>query len=532
MWKYCLAAIIKKDSAEEFTEKINERGSCLKVEMNEQKPLLQMSKIGKRFPGVIALDGVDLEIYAGEIVALIGENGAGKSTLMKTLGGVHQPDTGTISINGEEVKINSVQDAANFGIGFVHQELNVLENLDVAGNVFLGREPLYGGFLKLVDRRKMSAESDKLLKRLGLNFSSRTLLGKLSIAEQQMVEIAKTLSQNARILIMDEPTSSLTLTETNRLLEVIRELKAQGVSVIYISHRLTEVEEVADRVIVLRDGRNAGALPREEINRENMVRLMVGRELSQLYTPPENEIQKTDYFAIRDLRTKKYPNKTVSFSVNRGEILGFAGLVGAGRTEVAQALFGVETALAGTITLNGETLKVFTPQNAIASGIYLIPEDRRNLGLITSNPIRENVTYPTLPKYASAGIINRSLEQTSSAEMCRDLKVKMSSVETAVGNLSGGNQQKVVLAKWLTFSPKVLIFDEPTRGVDVGARSEIYTLMRKLANGGVAIIVISSDMEEVLGISDRIAVMHEGRIMGILERRDFSEESVMQLAVG
>ena len=495
-------------------------------------PILQMNRISKRFPGVIALDAVDLEIYAGEVVALIGENGAGKSTLMKTLGGVHQPDAGTITIDGKEAAIRSVQDAGDFGIGFVHQELNVLENLDAAGNIFLGREPLYGGFLKLVDRRKMTIESDKLLKRLGLNFPSDVLLGKLSIAERQMIEIAKALSQNARILIMDEPTSSLTLTETNRLLGLIKELKAQGVSVIYISHRLTEVEEIADRAVVLRDGRNAGTLARGEINRENMVRLMVARELSQLYTPPAVEIEKTDYFAVRDLKTRKYPAATVNFSVNRGEILGFAGLVGAGRTEVAQTLFGVDNALAGRISLDGETVKIYTPQNAIAQGIYLIPEDRRHLGLITTNPIRENVTYPALPKYASAGIINRSLERQSSAEMCRDLNVKMASVETAVGNLSGGNQQKVVLAKWLTFDPKVLIFDEPTRGVDVGARSEIYSLMRKLADEGVAIIVISSDMEEVLGISDRLVVMHEGIITGVLNREDFSEESVMRLAVG
>lgn len=495
-------------------------------------PLLQMRQIGKRFPGVVALDGVDLEIYRGEIVALIGENGAGKSTLMKIIGGVVEPDAGTLSIDGEERVIRSVHNATQLGIGFVHQELNVLDNLDVAGNVFLGREPLRGGLLKLIDRSKMYEETDKHLKRLGLNVSSRTPLAKLSLAEQQMVEIAKALSQNARLLIMDEPTSSLTLTETNRLLELTRELKAQNVSIIYISHRLSEVESIADRVVVLRDGRNAGSLTREEIGHERMVRMMVGRELSQFYVPPTAEIQQSAYFDVRDLKTRKYPHKPISFSVARGEILGFAGLVGAGRTEVAQTLFGVDPAIEGTILLDGQQLEIASPQDAISLGIYLIPEDRRHLGLITGNSIRENVTLPALGKYSSAGIVNRVMERQSADRMCGELNVKMTSIETAVANLSGGNQQKVVLAKWLTFNPKVLIFDEPTRGVDVGARAEIYSLMRRLAESGVAIIVISSDMEEVLGISDRVAVMHEGAITGVLERDECSEETVMRLAVG
>jgi ribose transport system ATP-binding protein len=457
-------------------------------------PLLEMKQISKRFPGVIALDGVNLEIYRGEIVALIGENGAGKSTLMKILGGVVEPDAGTLRIDGEVSAIGSVQDATRSGIGFVHQELNVLDNLDVAGNVFLGREPLRGGPLKIIDRPKMYAETDKHLKRLGLNVSSRTPLAKLSLAEQQMVEIAKALSQNARLLIMDEPTSSLTLTETNRLLELTQELKAQNVSIIYISHRLSEVESIADRVVVLRDGRNAGALAREEINHERMVRMMVGRELSQFYVPPTTEIQQSAYLEVRNLKTQKYPQKSISFSVARGEILGFAGLVGAGRTEVAQTLFGVDAAIEGELWLDGHQIKIASPQDAISLGIYLIPEDRRHLGLITSNSIRENVTLPALDKYSSAGIVNRMIERQSADRMCSELNVKMASIETAVANLSGGNQQKVVLAKWLTFNPKVLIFDEPTRGVDVGAKAEIYALMRRLAESGVAIIVISSDM--------------------------------------
>lgn len=495
-------------------------------------PLLKMQQMSKRFPGVVALDKVDFAIYPGEIVALIGENGAGKSTLMKILGGVVEPDAGTLSVAGQTVSIRSVQDASRLGIGFVHQELNVLDNLDVASNVFLGREPLRGGLLKIIDRKKIYAETDKHLKRLGLNIASQTPLANLSLAEQQMVEIAKALSQNARLLILDEPTSSLTLSETNRLLEVARDLRAQGVSIIYISHRLSEVEMLADRVVVLRDGRNVGALSRQEITHDQMVRLMVGRELSQFYVPPTAAIQQRDYFEVRGLQTRKHPHKAISFSVGKGEILGLAGLVGAGRTEAAQALFGVEVALGGEVLLDGVPVKIASPQDAIAQGIYLIPEDRRNLGLITSNSIRENVTLPALHKYAAAGLINRLSEQQSAGEMCKELNVKMASLETMVANLSGGNQQKVVLAKWLTFNPKVLIFDEPTRGVDVGAKAEIYTLMRRLAEKGVAILVISSDMEEVLGISDRVAVMHEGAITGVLERHECNEEAVMRLAVG
>jgi len=493
-----------------------------------------MKGISKRFPGVVALDSVDLEIYPGEIVALIGENGAGKSTLMKILGGVHQPDEGTIAINGEAVTIHSVSDAIRYGVGFIHQELNVLDNLDVAANVFLGREPVRGGPLaplRLIDRPRIEAETEIYLKQLGLNISSRTLLNKISIAEQQMVEIAKTLSLNARILIMDEPTSSLTLTETQRLIEVTRELRSKGVSIIYISHRLGEVHELADRVVALRDGKNAGSLAREEISHERMVKLMVGRDLDQFYEHHDVE-RKPPYFKVQNLRTRRYPQHAVSFDVSQGEILGFAGLVGAGRSEVAQAIFGVDAAIEGTVTLGEETLRITSPQNAIAHGIYLIPEDRRRSGLIVDMLIRENATMPSLNQYASMGLIQSEPERQAATKHCKELNVKAPSVEVLVSGLSGGNQQKVVLAKWLSRDPKVLIFDEPTRGIDVGAKSEIYRLMHALAESGVVIIMISSDMEEVLGVSDRIAVMHEGKITGILERAQCSEEAVMQLAVG
>lgn len=494
-------------------------------------PLLQLSSISKRFPGVIALDDVYLEVYPGEIVALAGENGAGKSTLMNILGGIHQPDSGRIRIDGDEIAIRSVSDAIQRGIGFIHQELNVLDNLDVAENVFLGREPVWAGPLRLVDRQKIHVQADLYLKRLGLNISSRTPVKDLSIAQQQMVEIAKALSLNARILIMDEPTSCLTLTETARLFEVARELKAQGVSIIYITHRLGELANFADRVVVLRDGRNAGSLAGGQISHERIVKLMVGRDLNRSHARSLSSGE-AGYFKVLNLRTRRYPEHATSFDVRRGEILGLAGLVGAGRSEVAQAIFGVETALEGTILLDGKPIKILAPRDAIANGIYLMSEDRRKTGLVLEMPIRENITLPALSAYASAGLIDRVAERRVAQHICGKLNIKAPSIEAKAANLSGGNQQKVVLAKWLSLNPKVLIFDEPTRGIDVGAKAEIYQLMRGLAERGVAIIMISSDMEEVLGESDRVAVMHEGAITGILERSECSEEAIMRLAVG
>lgn len=493
------------------------------------QPILEMQKISKRFPGVIALDAVDLRVFPGEVVALAGENGAGKSTLMKILGGIYQPEAGTIKVNGRETAIRSVSDAAQNGIGFVHQELNVLDNLTVAENVFLGREPRMFRFL--VDRQKLNAETEIYLQRLGLNLSGKTPLRELSIAQQQMVEIAKALSLNARILIMDEPTSSLTLTETERLLKVVKDLRAQGVSIIYISHRLGEIGEIADRVVVLRDGKNAGVLEHGEINHDSIVKFMVGRNIERFYKPSAAKDVKP-FAEIRNLRTRRYPHRPVSFEVRKGEILGFAGLVGAGRSEAAQAIFGVDAPVSGTISLDGIDAKVFSPRDAINHGIYLIPEDRRHSGLILEIPIRENITLPALSRYASAGLIKSEAENKIAREMCEKLNVKAPSIESKAANLSGGNQQKVVLAKWLSLNPRLLIFDEPTRGIDVGAKSEIYQLMRELAETGVAIIMISSDMEEILGESDRIAVMHEGAITGILDRDEASEEAIMKLAVG
>jgi ribose transport system ATP-binding protein len=490
-----------------------------------------MRKIEKRFPGVHALKGVSLEVSEGEVVALLGENGAGKSTLMKVLGGVHQPDSGEVLVDGAPAGIRGVSDASRHGVAFIHQELNVLDNLDVAANVFLGREPTRGGPLRLVDRGRMQEEAKTYLARLGLDVRPDTLLSRLSIAQQQMVEIAKALSQRARVLIMDEPTSSLTLSETARLLGVVKDLRAQGVAVIYISHRLGEVKEIADRAVVLRDGANAGELRREEVTHDRMVRMMVGRDVESFYQHPEGE-KRPGFFQVESLRTARYPGQQVRFEVGRGEILGLAGLVGAGRSEAAQAIFGVDAAAESRLLLDGRPLRIRSPRDAIRYGVYLVPEDRRTAGLIVDMPIRENVTLPALGRYAPGGLISFEREREGSKEVCGRLNVKAPTVETRAANLSGGNQQKVVLAKWLALEPRVLIFDEPTRGIDVGAKAEIYELMRKLAESGVAIVMISSDMEEVINVSDRVAVMHEGRVTGVLGREDCTEENIMRLAVG
>jgi ribose transport system ATP-binding protein len=494
-----------------------------------------MGDVSKRFPGVVALDNVSLSVGAGEIVALIGENGAGKSTLMKILGGAIARDGGSIAINGRAVEIRSPREASALGIEFIHQELSVLDNLDIAANIFLHREPTTGGFLKLIDRKRIYGEADVLLRKLGLDLPSRTPLAQLSIAQQQLVEIARALGAGARLIIMDEPTSSLTLSETRRLLELVKDLKAQGVSIIYISHRMHEVQEIADRAVVLRDGKNAGVLERNEISHERMVRMMVGRDLKEFFKGPARDTKITgngNGFVVRRLRTLRYPNQTITFSVAPGGVLGVAGLVGAGRSEVARAIFGVEEALEAEVALDGKTLRIKEPQDAIGHGIYLVPEDRRLSGLIVDFNVRENISLPNLESYSSAKIINRAKESKAAAEACKAINIKTPTPEMRAANLSGGNQQKVVLAKWLTFRPRVLIFDEPTRGIDVGAKSEIYELIRGLAAKGVSVIVISSEMEEVLGISDRIAVMHEGRLTGILNRAEFSEEAVMRLATG
>ena len=489
-----------------------------------------MRGINKTFPGVKALTSVDFDIAKGEVVALIGENGAGKSTLMNILGGVHQPDSGTIQVNGEDVSIKSVSHADALGIGFVHQELNILDNLDVGANVFLGREPRKMG---LIQKQIIEDKTNPFLDMLGLDISPNTPVSKLSIGQQQLVEIAKALSKEAKIIIMDEPTSSLTISETDKLLKVISDLKNQGISIIYISHRLGEVCTCADRVVALRDGSNAGTLTKDEINHDNMVNLMVGRELERTSNESGSSIDISKGFEAKDLISSNYPNCKVSFKVSSGEILGMAGLVGAGRSEIAQTIFGVDPDLGGTIHIDGNPIKRGSAKASIKAGIYLAPEDRKRTGLITEFDIIKNVSLASLKNYSNRiGLIDSESEETTASNQINKLNIKTPSADTPVINLSGGNQQKVVLGKWLSMNPKLIIFDEPTRGIDVGAKAEIYKLMRKLADKGVAILMISSDMEEVLGISDRIAVMHEGKITGILDREKFSEENIMNLAVG
>ena len=464
----------------------------------------------------------------GEVLALIGENGAGKSTLMKTLGGIVQPDEGEILVDGRPVTIPNVNRAAELGIAFIHQELNVLDNLDVAGNIFLGREPSRFG---LIDRARMRADTKALLERLDLPIGVDTPLTRLSLAQRQTVEIAKALSLDARVLIMDEPTSSLTGTETARLLEIVRDLRARGVGVVYISHRLGEVREIADRVVGLKDGQNAGDLSRDEITHDAMVRLMVGRDIAR--TPPAPGAGTGPIrMEVRGLRTARYPGREVSLDLRGGEILGLAGLVGAGRSELAQAIFGTDPALGGAVTLDGAPLRLGDPHRAIVAGVGLVPEDRRAVGLIVEWAIGSNITLPTLDEFASRGFVRRGVEREAATRESQALGVKAPNVDVLAQNLSGGNQQKVVLGKWLTTKPKVLILDEPTRGVDVGAKDEIYAIMRALASDGVAILMISSDMEEVLGVSDRIGVMHEGALVGELPRTEATEEAIMNLAVG
>ncbi len=495
------------------------------------EPFLELVEITKTYPGVVALDGVSLSVAPGEVVGLVGENGAGKSTLMKVLGGVTEPTAGIIRLDGVDRQSLSVADSMQAGIAFVHQELNLFDNLDAAANVFIGREPRYGGPLRLIDRGELRRRVQPLLDRLAVDFGPDTPVSNLSLAQMQLLEIVKALSLDARLVIMDEPTSSLTLTETERLLKVVGELKAQGVSVIFISHRLNELSQCADRVVVLRDGRMVGELGAGEITHAAMIRLMIGRDLKSLYIRPARPPGEAA-LDIVEFHTNTYPEQAVSLSVRGGEILGLAGLVGSGRTELARAVFGIDQRISGTLKLNGEPIVISSPRLAISRGLYLVPEDRKRSGLVLDFDITRNISLPDLGSYAHTALINGSAEAESAAAQKTRLNIRAPGVDTIVGSLSGGNQQKVVLAKWLAMRPQVIIFDEPTRGIDVGAKNEIYEMLRALADSGVAILMISSDMEEVIGVSDRIAVMHEGAVSGFLERDQFSEHNVLHLAVG
>ncbi|NOX53202.1 MAG: sugar ABC transporter ATP-binding protein [Planctomycetes bacterium] len=491
-------------------------------------PLLEVRGITKRYPGVLALEDVDLNVHRGEVLAVIGENGAGKSTLMKILAGVQRPDRGQILWNGRPVVIDSVPAALRLGIALIHQELNLADNLDVGGNIFLGREPLRFG---LIDRRRIDRDAARFLQMVGLDVSPRQLVSQLSIGRQQLVEIAKALSVDARLLIMDEPTSSLSQREAETLFRVVRSLRDRGVSVIYISHRLSEVQRIADRVCVLRDGRNAGELGRADITHDRMVRLMVGRDVSQFYQRLPHE-PKQPVLEVDRLRTPAYPQHEVSFRLRASEVVGVAGLIGAGRTELLQTLFGVTPAVGGSVRVQGRATRIRSPADAIRAGLALVPEDRKQQGLILDMAVSENLSLVRLAHDQRFGFRNRRAERELSVRMIRELRIKTPSPRQIVRYLSGGNQQKVVLGKWLAIRPRVLLLDEPTRGIDVGAKEEIYRLMEQLAQQGVAVLFVSSEMEEILGMADRVLVMHEGRMTGELSGNELTEEAVMQLATG
>lgn len=492
-------------------------------------PRLQVQGICRSFPGVRALHNVDLSVDAGEVLSVVGENGAGKSTLMKILAGVQLPDSGDILLEGQTVRLRSVSEALDHGIALIHQELNLADNLDIGANIFLGREPVRRG---LIDNAAIYEASEQFLQRVALDESPKTLVKHLTIGRQQLVEIAKALSVNARVLIMDEPTSSLSAAESERLFEVIHDLRRDGVSVLYISHRLAEVQTLSDRVTVLRDGENAGELRRDEVNHDALVKLMVGRDVSRFYSRQAHAAGKPA-IAAEQLTTQAWPEERLNFQVRAGEIVGIAGLVGAGRTELLRTLFGVDRPVSGQIAVDGISIRPKSPRDAIHAGVALVPEDRKQQGVILQLAIRENIGLAGLRQNAKpGGFLNFSAEARDSSAMMQRLQVKAPDDRQLVGHLSGGNQQKVVLGKWLALRPRVLLLDEPTRGIDVGAKQEIYELMDELAGQGIAVLFASSEMEEIIGMSDRAIVMHEGRITGELSRADLTEEAVMQLATG
>jgi ribose transport system ATP-binding protein len=494
-------------------------------------PFMKLSGLRKTYPGVVALADFSMDVRPGEVIGLVGENGAGKSTLMNILGGVIEPDRGSIEIDGVAHPSLSVAQSMESGIAFVHQELNLFDNLNVAANVYIGREPRKYGFLRLVDDDKLQKAVQPFLDRLGATFSPTTPVARLSLAQQQIVEIAKALSLRSRLVILDEPTSSLPIAETEKLLEVIAGLKADGISVIFISHRLNEVVRASDRVLVLRDGNLVGTLEGEAINHDTMVRLMVGRDLKVHYVPPAIKGGEA-VLSVRGVRTSTYPAREISLDLHAGEILGLAGLVGAGRTELARVLFGIDRPEGGAVTLNGREVHFTTSADAVRAGVFLVPEDRKGAGLLLDMTIAQNITLPDLQRYVHGIVVSQNAEQEQAKRSRADLDIRASNVAQLTSSLSGGNQQKVVLAKWLAMKPRAIIFDEPTRGIDVGAKAEIYRLMRGLSDAGVAVLMISSDMEEVIGVSDRVAVMHEGYIQGTLDRAQCSEENILRLAVG
>jgi ribose transport system ATP-binding protein len=496
-------------------------------------PLLSMKGISKAFPGVQALSKVDLDVKRGEVVALMGENGAGKSTLMKILAGAYEKDDGRIFMDGCEVTIKTPLQSQDLGVAIMYQEFNLTCNQSAAANIFLAREPRrpgLGRFLNLVDRRRMESEAQRALDRIKAGIASTAKVEDLSIAQRQMVEVAKALVREARLIIMDEPTAALGEREAEVLFGIISQLKLGGVGVIFISHRMEEVVRVADRIVVMRDGRMVGEMSATDATAERIIQLMVGRPLSDLFCREKTEIGGPILEARGLTRTGWVKN--VSFSLRRGEILGFAGLIGAGRTETARLLFGADRKDGGEILIEGKPVSLFSPLKAVDAGVGLVPEDRGAQGLVLKLTVRENIVLSTLKGHAFAGWIDRSKVERTAADYVGRLQIRTPHLDQKVVYLSGGNQQKVVLAKWLASRPKVLILDEPTRGVDVGAKAEIHSLMNRLAKEGMGIIMISSEMPEILGMSDRIVVMYEGEVAAILDRAEATQELIMSYASG
>ena len=491
--------------------------------------LLEMKNICKSFPGVKALQNVDFQLKTGEIHALLGENGAGKSTLIKVLGGIYIAEEGQIFIDGKQAAITGVNSARANGISIIHQELVLVPYMTVAENIFLGREPM-GSFG--VNKSKMSADAQKMLDRFDLGIDADSLIADLSIAQQQMVEIVKAISFNCRILVMDEPTSSISDREVTALFEIMRNLAGQGVGIIYISHKMSELNEVCDRVTVLRDGCYVGTRVVADTPRDELIAMMVGRELDQYYT--RDHVENTDVVLrcenLSDGKKKRSRVRNVSFEVRKGEIVGFAGLVGAGRSETMQCLFGLTPGFTGEIYLNGQKVNIRKAVDALNLGIAMVPENRKLEGLYHVQSVRFNSTIEVLEKFINHLSVNGRREEEITQEFIDKMRTKTPSQEQRVANLSGGNQQKVMIGRWLATDPKILILDEPTRGVDVGAKAEIYEIMNDLTKQGVSIIMISSELPEIINMADRVYVMYEGRVTGCIPYQDVSQEAIMKLA--
>lgn len=491
--------------------------------------ILEMRQITKTYPGVVALDNVSFSCRAGEVHALVGQNGAGKSTLMKVLAGAVQPDSGEIRVKGETVEISNPRVAQELGISIIYQEFNLLSDLSVAENIFLGR-PLRTRF-GLVDWAELHRQARAILHdRLGVEIDVNELIRRLPVPEQQMVEIAKALSRRSEIFIMDEPSAVLGGRELERLFGVIRAMQQEGVTVIYISHRLAEVFEIADRVTVLRDGEVVGVADPEEVTEGDLIRMMVGRRLQETFPEPGTPTDDV-VLSVQGL-THHGEFEDVSFTVRRGEILGLAGMVGAGRTALAQAIFGAIPLDAGEVYLDGEHVHLVSPKEAVEHGVALVPEDRKAEGLVLGLSVRKNVTLPILNRISALGRLQEAQERRIVEDAIEDLDIRTPSMQQEVQYLSGGNQQKVVLGKWLSTNPKVIILDEPTRGIDVGTKAEMYQLIHDLAASGSAIVLISSELPEIIGLSDRVLVMHRGEIAGELSRDEATEEKILTLATG